>query len=199
MCGALAIFGLAIHGSVRKRPASMPAALRVSGCGSHAQRWERQRQGRAMSRRRVLVSGSFQLFSFLAFDFLAPPAAATDRKPRRGGGHGWPPFSDRGRMPSPKIPRTPTFLERSVEEGAFFWLLFFAPAKKSNSPAGESSAPRDITPDLSTPAATSIDPRLRGSDESEDLRSSTSKDSKGRPRVSPIGRTRSVPVRVRMR
>ena len=44
-------------------------------------------------------------------------------------------------MPSPKIPSPPTHLERSVEEGVFFWLLFFAPAKKSDSPVGESFSP----------------------------------------------------------
>src|SRR5688500_11371724 len=96
-----------------------------------------------------------------AFDFRSLAAAIGNRKPRRGGGHGWPPFSDRGRRPSPKIASPPTRLERLVGEGAFFWLLFFAPAKKSNSPAGESSAPKDATQTLRNPAGTSLDPRPR--------------------------------------
>jgi hypothetical protein len=40
MCGVVTIFGQAIHGLIRKRPASMPAALRVSGCQPHPKRQE---------------------------------------------------------------------------------------------------------------------------------------------------------------
>jgi len=50
-----------------------------------------------------------------------------------GGRHGWGPFSDRGRMPSPKIPVTSAWLERFVEEGAFFG-CFLCTGKESNSP-----------------------------------------------------------------
>src|SRR5688500_3490192 len=91
----------------------MPAALRVSGYASHEKPREDQRL-------KVQAARSGLAPAAHAFDFPGPAVATSTCKPQRGGGHGWPPFSDRGRMPSPKIPSPPTRLERLVEEGAFF-------------------------------------------------------------------------------
>src|SRR5688500_1981587 len=78
-----------------------------------------------------------------AFDLRSPAAATSTRKPQRGGGHGWPPFSDRGRRPSPKIPSPPARLERLVEEGAFF-AYFLCTSKESRSPQAK-ALPRKTT------------------------------------------------------
>src|SRR5688500_18631635 len=119
----------------------MPAALRVSGCGPHAQRREHQKLRIEPS---AADHPSIQIAH--AFDFRSPAAATSTRKPRRGGGHGWPPFSDRGTMPSPKITMAYAWLERFVEESAFFG-YFLCTSKESNSPSGESSTPTGRTVD----------------------------------------------------
>jgi hypothetical protein len=72
----------------------------------------------------------------------------------------------RDRMSRRKIPPAPR--TRSKAAGAkagcaFFWLLFFAQAKKSDSPKAKAFLP--LLP--KAPKATSLDSRLRGNDDRE--------------------------------
>src|SRR5688500_14112000 len=86
-------------------------------------------------------------------------------------------------MPSPKIATPLRLLERFVEEGAFFG-YFLCTSKESNSPQGESFAPKaDTSEPYGTQRQRTLGPRfregqaLRGNDDSEvpDLLAGTSR------------------------